>query len=962
MYSRRSHSLPFLLILLGLTFFLYPRERQLKDLVRDPRTSAGGRREITAWLGGKEPLPPTLAESSIPRLQTAASVRKPTGTSALERAMRAYLDGNFQAAARSLDSLVARPDLPANALYRAIQIAFWMGDSGRALRFTTTFLERHGLPEDRSRMRFLARVCADYGSRTRAADLWEHLYRSSGDPADKREALDAVTDLDPSARAIALHQDYLDRFGDDPRLRERLARLYQFNRKVKEYVEQLELVLAKQPLRHELRKELLRATAALGLHDRFIEHFEALRRLGKEDGEFADLYLDALEETGRTDRLKLELRKRLAREPEDDRLLDRLAGIYERELQLEKAADLRARLFDLHRDVREPGIKAAAVYELVGRTEEALQIYRELHERFPDEGRWREKLALLHDPAYERDLAWNRLQQGDPAGALAAARHRLVHDPADPAMLRIAAEVLYQQRDIVVAREYYERAARADPRDAEALYMLSDCHARLGDQRASREAAERALSAAAAGPPSVRVQLARALALHHLGRSGEAEEILKDLFAREPDNAGVVSAYAWLLLDQKRTSEAAEFAARWRELAPESAEFQVFYGALLRAQGKPADALKVLRPRSGETTTPERMVELVEALLELGDWPEARRLLREQDWQDYRWSALQRRVEARYAPESAFSLSTFASEDDNRLRILEGFRTYMGPRLWIAEFAEWTRLDGNAGGVDILRGQLRLGLETASGVQAFVGGGVWENEGERHGRVGIGVDVILENWSFSVDADIRGPWDNLYEAGLFGGIEDRLVLGVSTIQGSWYASASFRYSNFTIGDGRGALTGAGFGRETAWFGRIELRLTGSERPTAGRGFFGKDLRYEEEWIPHLSLVGQLSFSDFHGDESNLAVIPLLEESRAQLVGAWGTWFPSETVALSMELLLGRDPPRGLEFGELYTGTVRAVVEFEKDVKLELSARFFSERLQTGGGDAWRFLASIHLNH
>jgi tetratricopeptide (TPR) repeat protein len=164
---------------------------------------------------------------------------------------------------------------------------------------------------------------------------------------------------------------------------------------------------------------------------------------------------------------------------------------------------------------------------LRGRTDAALETYRDLLKRFPGvAGLWFE-LGLAAARQLDFDLADRAFQRTSELA------------PKDASLLVLLGQQYHQLRRLDKARACFERAAAADVSSIPAQLSLADWferERRLDDAWACVE------SCAARHPQNAEVLCIKALLLHRQGRNTEAETLLRDLLKTGPQDLNV--AYA----------------------------------------------------------------------------------------------------------------------------------------------------------------------------------------------------------------------------------------------------------------------------------------------------------------------------------------------------------------------------------------------------------------------------------
>ncbi|MBI2932285.1 MAG: hypothetical protein HYY16_11590 [Planctomycetes bacterium] len=859
--------------------------------------------------------------------------------------------------------IVAHRDATAADTFRAAQFALWLQDLPGAARLCDALRVRFGIPGERGTMRGMAQIYADHKEFAKAAEIWASIYDGLPDGEERRQALTSLAALEPGTRAIERHRDYLTRHDDDLEVRERLARLYQANQQLQPYIAELEQLLERMPESDALERELVWACAAGRDYERSIPHLEGLRRRGKDHADDRELYLTALDETGRIEQLVAEI-GRLLKDPEEDAdLLRRLAEGYESQQRLDRAAEIWAALFDLWHDERALGERAAALFEFLGRWDDARRIYRELRERFPADGGIASKLLELHDVEVERELMQLSFDRKDYPEAIRAGLDFLGHAPGDPTVLRIVADSFHSLPDIPSARKYYVMLASVAPDDAECVYKIAACSSAMGDEQEARVHALRALALIERQPVTHAAKLTQALSLILLKREQEARSLILELLARVPQDPGLLSTFAWALMELKEYEKLYELLARWRALEPDSIDLRHIWAQALIHDGRLEEAAAVLAERPGEKLPTLLLGQYLEVLSSLGRWSEVQRLLQEREPDNASFDWLREQIRATYGPEGALAASLFSARREDHLRTRESFRCFVTERAWVGEVVEQASLRGRVASlgaderVELLSGGLTAGYQGSGGLQTFVTLGGWDGVGAEHFWGKVGVDWTKTEWSLSLDAEFDRPWDALVEAAAFDGVLRRGAASGWAVAGPAFLYGALRLSRFRLEDA--ALDGER-ADEKGFFARGEYRLyTGTT--TLRAGFFDETLRWERVPVTHFALVAQTSAASFEGSEKLLAVIPLIESSAAMHVGVAGLWVLNQATAVGAEVLVGQDRPRELGPGELYGGTLRLIHEWGNRSRWMGEMTYSNEQFKAGGSDSWLLQMSWNLN-
>jgi tetratricopeptide (TPR) repeat protein len=141
---------------------------------------------------------------------------------------------------------------------------------------------------------------------------------------------------------------------------------------------------------------------------------------------------------------------------------------------------------------------------------------------------------------------------------------------------------------------------------------------------------------------------ARALVAENLGRFDVLEADLRQVLAKNPDDANALNALGYTLAERgERLDEAKGYLDRAIRLKPDDPAILDSYGWLQYRLGNYAEALEYLRRAYDKVQDPEIASHLVEVLLESGKRQEARKVLREA-WKKAPEHEDIQRIKARY--------------------------------------------------------------------------------------------------------------------------------------------------------------------------------------------------------------------------------------------------------------------------------------------------------------------------
>jgi tetratricopeptide (TPR) repeat protein len=918
--------------------------------------------------------PPPLAPSPVPSPPTAEHDGSPGEREAevdfagwLLRAETLFAERRIGNSLDEVDRIARHPRASPETLFRTIQLSFWMKAYVQAAALADLYRGRFELPKETAGVELMAQAYADAHQYRRSVDLWAYLYRTRPAEELQRRALSAAAALEPEGRAIELHRNYLERFPEDAGLRERLMRLYQAKGDLVRYAAELETILKQVPDRRDLRSELVALYTAEASYEALTPHLEFLIREGKADPDVEDLYLRVLDMTGREADLERELRRRLAEDPSNVKLLGDLGSVVLSDRRFGEAARIWGRLFELDNQDLSQGIRAAAAAEYDARWDDARKIYRQLHQRLPGAKEWGDKLAELHDVRYEQELADLLRKRDKPAQAKELALHSLTHDPSDPEMLRLVGSVAFDDGELVEAEKHFRRLVEIDPDNIDDVFMLNECYAGLEDKPRMQSTARMLVALLPTTAPGPHRDYLEVMGILRMGSEKEAYEKLRILVRTDPDNTEMMGTYGSLLLKARNYEDLDELLGRWRRLKPNLDEIHVLAGLSLKDRGFLEEAAAELRPAPGVPASTERVLEYARILVELGRWKEAHSLLQEEESRDPRLVELRERIDASYGPESSGLVSTYAAKGEHHWRADQTAKAFVGERVWVAEKADYAEYRGVVPRLgpgqtaSLAEGQILLGAFLTPTLQAWASGGAWEVTPDTHPTGSVGVDWREAHYSATLEVDGHRPWDPLVETVIFEGQEDRIEAGGELDLDPVTILASGRYSQYETLLGRGIL-GRRFGDEEAVLTRIEAALWSDPERMMGQGFWDETLRHERHRFANVSLVYQFSFSEYLGDPEHLLTIPLIRRSTTHLAGVTATWIEGNTLLFSGEYLDGLDPARGLTLGKVVEATARASIVLSKKAFLDASMSYLSEQLiKAGGGRTWTFQLSINLN-
>jgi tetratricopeptide (TPR) repeat protein len=220
-------------------------------------------------------------------------------------------------------------------------------------------------------------------------------------------------------------------------------------------------------------------------------------------------------------------------------------------------------------------------------------------------------------PDYEQGVAL--FDRGEFAAALPFLDRAAKADPRNAQKWKAVGVTYAALKKYADAEETLGRACRLDYKVPDACFFYARTLYALDRYEDSLAALERA------DPRSWRARLARAVALEALGRAGPAEkEFLESLALCRSADPSPAAAYARFLIRQARASEAIPLLQKTLAQHPDSAEAHTWLGRALFDTGKFADALPHLERAVALTpTSAQAHLLLAKAYIRLGRNSEA---------------------------------------------------------------------------------------------------------------------------------------------------------------------------------------------------------------------------------------------------------------------------------------------------------------------------------------------------
>jgi tetratricopeptide (TPR) repeat protein len=360
-----------------------------------------------------------------------------------------YLNGDMDAALKTVDPLLGKEDDPGLSLLKGL-ILTAEGRNAEALELLTRI--RQTQPQDIALAQTIARVLQREGRHDEAARVLSEVAEAlAADPAKAAEAAEARLELG-QVWFVAKEWD-----------------------KVAQAVEPL---LAAEDAAVRGQALFLRVDALIQAE----KYDEALSLLEKE------------KRSPLIDSKKAEILLRSGREGEGRRMLAELTGSGDSQSTLtavqalhraekyEESIPTLETLASTHADLPVPGFLLGAAYERTGKRDKAVAELRRVVGLAPD---FHPALNYL---GYTLAEAGQSLDE-----ALKLTRRAVALDPDNGAYVDSLGWVYYQLGRYEAAREYLERAARLEPEDATLQEHLGDVYVALGQKERAREAYQRSL-------------------------------------------------------------------------------------------------------------------------------------------------------------------------------------------------------------------------------------------------------------------------------------------------------------------------------------------------------------------------------------------------------------------------------------------------------------------------------------
>ncbi|WP_240339374.1 tetratricopeptide repeat protein [Marinobacter sp. BW6] len=245
--------------------------------------------------------------------------------------------------------------------------------------------------------------------------------------------------------------------------------------------------------------------------------------------------------------------------------------------QFEQASDVLRRGRILFPESEEIGIQAAAIQFIEGNTKEARDTLRDVKQQHPESS----APFLVEARYFERQGEFRE----------AAELYQLGLELDQTAELEVAhARALVQSGQRTKAVEALESARQEFPRNPQILMNLAMLHQ-------ENEAPEKAIppyeELLEVAPQNV-VALNNLAWIYHEKGDGRAIDLARQAFELNPDNAAIADTYGWILLQGGQTEESVPVLEKAHKLQPNSEEIAMHLAEAYRANGRDADAKRVL--------------------------------------------------------------------------------------------------------------------------------------------------------------------------------------------------------------------------------------------------------------------------------------------------------------------------------------------------------------------------------
>ncbi|MCL7945674.1 tetratricopeptide repeat protein [Marinobacter sp. ATCH36] len=251
--------------------------------------------------------------------------------------------------------------------------------------------------------------------------------------------------------------------------------------------------------------------------------------------------------------------------------------------RLEQASDVLRRGRTLFPENEEIGIQAAAIQFTEGNTKEARDILRDVKQQHPASAAPFSIEARYFEQQEEHQEA--------------AELYQLALEKERTAELEVAhARALTRSGQRTAAIESLENARQAFPRNPQVLMNLAMMHQ-------ENEAPEKAIppyeELLEVTPRNV-VALNNLAWIYHQKGDDRAMELARRAFELNSENAAIADTYGWILFRAGQTEESLPVLEKAHELQPDSEEIAMHLAEAYRANGRDADAKRVLEKFGGQ--------------------------------------------------------------------------------------------------------------------------------------------------------------------------------------------------------------------------------------------------------------------------------------------------------------------------------------------------------------------------
>jgi cellulose synthase operon protein C len=251
--------------------------------------------------------------------------------------------------------------------------------------------------------------------------------------------------------------------------------------------------------------------------------------------------------------------------------------------QLKQASDVLRRGRILFPESEEIGIQAAAIQFTEGNPKEARDILRDVKQQHPESA----APFLVEARYFER--------QGEHKEA--AELYQLGLELEQSAELEVAhARALIQSGQRTQAVEALESARQEFPRNPQILMNLAMLHQENDAPEKAIPPYEELLEVT---PRNV-VALNNLAWIYHQKGDDRAMELARQAYELNPDSAAIADTYGWILLQGGQPEESLPVLERAHELQPDSEEIAMHLAEAYRANGRDADAKRVLEKFGGQ--------------------------------------------------------------------------------------------------------------------------------------------------------------------------------------------------------------------------------------------------------------------------------------------------------------------------------------------------------------------------